>query len=99
MTGIEDKTELEIELEKEIAKNEAGALKAHYERRCKMLSDLAMHWKDQTTILYEKFSSSLEVLKGEHEKYKADSTEEIRRLKMDYDRGIDAANKRFIEVL
>ncbi len=98
MTGIEDKNELEAALEKEMAKNESEALKVHYERRCKMLSDLAMHWKEQTTILYEKFSNSLAVLKQEQEKYKGDSAEEIKRLKADYEREVAAAEKRFTEV-
>ena len=81
MTGIEDEKELDDELCKEMAQNEASALKLHYERRCKMLSDLVMHWKDQTNVLYAKLNSSLDVLKREHEKYKEDSNEEIRKLK------------------
>jgi len=81
-----------------MSKNEASALKIHYERRCKMLSDLAMHWKEQTTLLYEKFSNSLAVLKNEHEKFKNDSNEEIRKLKHDFNMEIEANSKRYIEV-
>ena len=98
MTGIEGKNTLDVAIEKEIAQNEAQSLKLYYERRCKMLGDVAMHWQAQTSILYAKFSSSLAVLKQEHEKYKTDSNEEIRKLRVDYEREVDAVNKKYIEV-
>ncbi len=90
--------DLDPAVEQEMSRNEGEALKAHYERRCKLLSDAALHWKSQTTTLYNKFASSLAMLREEHDKYRADTDAEMRKLKVDYDREVDAVNRKYIDV-
>jgi len=82
----------------EMAQNESTALKLYYERRCKTLSDLVLHWKQETNTLYEKLAHSLDSLKNEHEKYKDNSNEELVKLKHEYDKKKNIANKKYIEV-
>ncbi len=81
-----------------MVKNEELALKGQYERRCKLLGDAAMHWKGQTTTLYNKFTESLAMLKQEQERYKTETDEEMRRLRADYNRELDSANRKHIDV-
>ena len=85
-------------MEKEIEQNGANALQGHYDRRCKVLSDVAMHWKEQTRALYDKFSSALALLKQEHEKCRLESIDEIKKLKVDYERDLGLAKAQHLEV-
>ncbi len=98
MAGGLKTEEWEGDIEKEIELNEANALHDHYERRCKVLSDVAMHWKEQTRLLYEKYSIALGVLKREHEKYLDESSDEIKKLRLDYERDLGIAKAKHLEV-
>jgi hypothetical protein len=98
VTGADNEKEIEAMISDEMAQNESTALKLYYERRCKTLGDLVLHWKGETNALYEKLAQSLDSLKNEHEKYKDNSNEELVKLKHEYDKQTNVVNKKYIEV-
>lgn len=98
VTGTDGKEDMETKVREKMERNEVLALKLHYERRCKTLGELVLHWKEEAAAIYNKMLSSLDVLSKEHEKCKAESAEELSKLKQNYDKQISMANKQFIEV-
>jgi hypothetical protein len=63
---------------------DAKSLESMYERRCKNLSNAAVHWKDQTRNLIEKFYSSLQTLKLEHTNNKVEYDNQVRVLENEF---------------
>eukprot|EP00831_Metopus_contortus_P015102 TRINITY_DN16271_c0_g1_i1.p1 TRINITY_DN16271_c0_g1~~TRINITY_DN16271_c0_g1_i1.p1 ORF type:complete len:212 (-),score=40.02 TRINITY_DN16271_c0_g1_i1:50-685(-) len=89
-----NRNQLPKDLETELEKREGTALQAYYEGRVMVLSELVIHWKEQSQILYDKFSGILAQLKEDHSCYKVDTEQELKRLKEEYDHDLSTSRKK-----
>lgn len=63
-------------------------LRSIYERRCNTLSEIALHWKEKTRILSDKYEEAFVHLRSENDKLRKNTTERLQNMKLEFDAGV-----------
>ena len=99
MQSLYDKENYDNLVEVEGLSEEADALNGMYERRCKNLSEAAIHWKKQARELLDTFYDSLQGMKSEYVVSKQEFGSHLREIKAKFKKQFEDLFTKHGEVL